>query len=127
MANTYKLFTTTPSGDSAAGPSEGVAVSSTNTYYSHPWGAAGADGQSFQLHWTGTPTGVFTLWYSNKPHPSLTNDNDWIEDTDFSPTNPAGSASKMGDNAANMKANLKRVKYVNASGSGVLTGDVTVA
>jgi len=126
MANSYMLFIT-QAVDGPGTRTEGVAVSSTTTYYSKPWGAKGTDGQALQLEWTGDPTGTFTLWWSSKANPVLTDDNDWIEDTDFAPTNPAGSASKMGDNAGNMKANLKRVKYVNASGSGVLKGSVTVA
>jgi hypothetical protein len=125
MSVPYKLFVTT---ETMTGlQTEGVAVSSTTTYYSKPWGYGGTDGHSLQLEWSGTPTGTFTQWYSNKPNPSLTDDTDWIQDTDFAPTNPAGSASKMGDNAANFKANLKRIKYVNASGSGTLKGWVTVA
>ena len=126
MAVSYSIFKTI-STDAVGEQTEGVAVSSTDTYYSKPWGAAGTDGQAVQLEWSGDPVGVFTLWWSCKDHPILTTDADWIEDTDFTPTNPAGSASKMGDNAGNMKANLKRVKYVNASGTGVLKGWVTVA
>lgn len=127
MATSYSIFNTTPTGDSAAGPSEGVAVAAAATHYSAVWSGSGSDGQAIQLEWTGTPVGVFTLWWSSKMHPVLTSDADWIEDTDFSPTNPAGSASKMGDNAAVMKGNVKRIKYVHASGSGTLKGWVTVA
>lgn len=127
MAAPYKLFVTASGTDSAAPVSEGVAVSGTNTYYSKVFGGAHSDGQSLQLEWTGTPTGTFTLWMSDKPNPDETDDDDWIQDTDFTPTNPAGSAGKMGDPAGNMKSNLKRIRYVNASGSGTLKGWVTVA
>lgn len=123
MAASYSIFYTY---DTYGLKSEGVAVSGTTTYYSKAWGAAGSTGQAMQLEWTGTPTGTFTLWWSSKPNPSMTDDADWIQDTDFAPVNPAGSASSFGDNAAIMNANLKRIKYVNASGSGTLKGWVTV-
>lgn len=126
MAVSYEIFKTQPA-DSGAPRQSGVAVSSTTTYYSDPWSKGGADGHSIQLEWTGTPTGTFTLWYSNKPNPDRSSDADWIQDTTFTPVNPAGAASKMGDNVANFKANLKRIKYVNASGSGNLFGYVTQA
>jgi hypothetical protein len=127
MANTYKIYTTVPTGDSAAPREDGVAVSAAATHYSAPWGARGSQSHSLQLEWTGTPVGVFTLWYSNKMHPSLADDADWIEDTDFTPSNPAGSADSMGDNVTVLPANLKRIKYVHASGAGTLKGYVTVA
>ncbi len=116
------IFTT--AGDTSAAPvsRDGVAVSSTNTYYSTPWSG---DTYALSLFWTGTPTGTFTMWVSDKPNPDLANDNDWRQDTGFAPTNPAGSASKTGDDVTNSNANLKRIKYVNASGSGTLTGYVT--
>jgi hypothetical protein len=60
-------------------------------------------------------------------HPSLANDADWIQDAVYAPGNPAGSASKTGDNTTVIPANWKRMKYVNASGTGTLTGYVTVA
>jgi hypothetical protein len=63
---------------------------------------------------------------SDKPNPDQTNDNDWVQDTGFAPTNPAGSAGKMRDDTGNAKAYRKRIKYVNASGTGLLTGFVTV-
>lgn len=113
----------TPAGVTGNGASIGIGLA---VAYSSVFGAAGSQSQSVQLEWSGTPTGVFTLWYSNKMHPSLADDTDWIEDTDFAPTNPAGSASKMGDNSTIIPANLKRIKYVHASGAGTLKGWVTV-
>ncbi len=68
MLHSYKLFITA---DAYGRPSDGVAVSSTNTYYSKAWGAAGSTGQAFQMSWTGDPTGTFTLWWSTKANPSL--------------------------------------------------------
>lgn len=105
----------------------GVAVSSTNTYYSQPWSSRFGHNMSIGLFWTGTPTGTFTLWFSDTPTPDLTNDNDWHQDTAYVPGNPAGAAGKTGDNWAVGAARWWRIKYVNASGSGVLTGYVHVA
>lgn len=121
-----KLFVTATTGDSGAPLQEGVAVSSTNTYYSKMWSGQDSGGQSLQLEWTGTPAGALTLWYSNKPNPSEENDADWEEEaTVFSPTDPAGSAS--GFVTENLKLAYRlRLKYVNASGSGVLKGWVQI-
>lgn len=126
MAVSYSIFKT-QSSDSFAPATDGVAVSSTNTYYSSPWGAAGASGYSLHVEYTGTPTGTITLWYANKNNPDRSNDNDWIQDTTFSPTNPAGAAGKFGVPNALSRANLSRLKYVNASGTGTLTASVTLA
>lgn len=126
MAVSYSIFKTQPA-DSGAPRQDGVAVSGTNTYYSDPWGAPGADGHSIQVVYSGTPTGTFTLWYSNKNNPDRASDTDWVQDSSFAPTNPAGAGGKFGDNAANFKANLKRLKYVNASGTGTIEAYVTIA
>jgi hypothetical protein len=104
-----------------------VAVSSTNTYYSDAFAARDGRAVSFHLVWTGTPTGTFTLWYSNKPNADASSDSDWVQDTTFSPTNPAGSASKGFYTVGNLCAERIRVKYVNASGSGTLIGWAQVA
>lgn len=120
----FSIYTTADSGASGRA-ADGVAVSGTNTYYSAPISGKQADGAGIHLQWTGTPTGTFTLWCSDKPHPSLTDDSDWVQDTAFSPTNPAGSASKMRDDTSNAKSKWKRVKYVNASGTGTLYGWAT--
>ena len=116
-----RLFFTTDT-DAAGGQNLGVTVSSTNTYYSAVFSGPYINGFSFSMEWTGTPTGTFTLWYSNKADPVLTTDADWNQDTTFAPTNPAGSAGSMGDNVTNGQAAKWRIKYVNASGTGVLTG-----
>lgn len=105
---------------------EGVAVSSTTTYYSDIMGEAHSSGLSAHFQWTGTPTGTFTFWVSNKPNPSTADDTDWVQDsTVFTAVNPAGVASKAA-HTINHRAKHKRFKYVNASGSGVLFGWVHV-
>ena len=126
MANPFPIYTTRDANDSAAPASEGVAVSSTNTYYSDMFGATDADGFGLHLQWTGDPTGTLTMWMSDKPHPLETTDADWVQDTTWVPTNPAGSASKFRDDASNAKAYRKRIKYVNASGTGTLFGWASV-
>lgn len=97
----------------------GVAVSGTTTYYSD---AINIDGEAVSWHivWTGTPTGTFTLWYSNKPDASLADDTDWVQDATFPASNPAGSASKAFVSATDVSALRCRLKYVNASGSGTI-------
>lgn len=104
-----------------------VAVSGTDTYYSDAFAARDGRAISFHLVWTGTPTGTLTLWYSNRPDADTTDDDDWVEDTTFAPTDPAGSASKGFYTLGNVTACRVRVKYVNGSGSGVLTGWAQIA
>lgn len=116
MAN-YQIYRA-----SGTDPNTGVAVSSTTTYYSEIFAARGTSPVSIHLVWSGTPTGTFTLWYSNKPVPGLAADTDWVQDTTWAPTNPAGSASKAFYTLGNLTATRVRLKYVNASGSGNILG-----
>lgn len=111
--------------------SNGVAVFGTNTFYSGIWKATKSDGFGLHLEWTGTPTGTFTLWRASKSYqdgkgPNEANDNDWVQETTFSPSNPAGAAGKMADEVSNGRNEFWRVKYVNASGTGTLFGWVTL-
>lgn len=126
MASPYSLFNTRSASDPGAPVSVGVAVSGTNTYYSDMWTGENQDGYALTVFYTGTPTGTFTLWMTDKRQPSTTNDDDWVQDTTFSPTNPAGAAGKFRDDAANAKAKRKRLKYVNASGTGTVSAWATV-
>lgn len=116
--STYSIYNTADTRTGVA--QEGVAVSSTTTYYSGKISGKHADGYGLHVQYTGTPTGTLTLWMSDKPLPSETDDADWVQDTGFSPTNPAGAAGKFRDDTSNAKAGWKRLKYVNASGSGTL-------
>jgi len=104
-----------------------LAVSGTSTYYSKAFSARDGQPVSVHLEWTGTPTGTFTLWYSNKEAPGTANDNDWVQDTTFVASNPAGSASKAFHTIGNLAAKRVRLKYVNASGSGTIVGFATIA
>lgn len=122
----YRLFTTND-GTVMGNMLDGVAVTGTNTYYSTKFTSQWSDVFGMMVQWSGTPTGTLTLWASDKEMPSETDDADWVQDTTFSPTNPAGSAGKFRDNVANGVARWWRLKYVNASGSGTLLAYVTNA
>lgn len=123
--SSYSLFNTT---DTTKGTSkEGVDVSGTTTYYSGKISGKHADGIGLHLQWTGTPTGTFTFWVSDKPNPSEADDSDWVSDaTNYTAANPAGSADKKQHNITCRHA-WSRIKYVNASGSGTLFGYVNIA
>lgn len=125
MSTPYKLFTTRDPADSGSATRDGVAVSGTDTYYSKMWGGFGSDEYDLHVEWTGTPTGTLTLQVSDKPNPDETDDGDWVTTTEAAMTNPAGSASafRVADDVSPGK---KRLKYVNASGSGVLYAYVIV-
>lgn len=122
MANTYRLFTTkTVSDEGASYTEDGVAASSTDTYYSNKM-APGSDDLGFTLQTTGTLTGTFTLWYSDKDKPVLTDDTDWVQDTSWVPTNPAGATTKVKYSIDGLECAWARVKYVNSGGTGNLLG-----
>lgn len=126
MALPHKLFITVDAADSAAPVKDGVAVSSTNTYYSKVWSGNDSATYDLQVKWTGTPTGTLTLQVSNVPNPDESDDADWVTTTEATMTAPAGSASGFRDVPTGPSAGKKRLKYVNASGSGTLYAYVTV-
>ncbi len=99
-----------------------VSVSSTSTYYSTATEVRQFENVSYQLVWSGTPTGTFTVWVSNLVAPSLVNDTDWISLTLATAiSQPAGSASKYSVDLSSLPFYWVRLKYVNASGSGTIT------
>ncbi len=104
---------------------DGVAVSSTNTYYSKVISGSHSTSKAAHFYWTGTPTGTLTKWLSDKEAPILTTDADWVQDTNFAVTNPAGSASQFREEKTGVSARWIRYRYINASGSGVLYGRAT--
>jgi len=116
----YRLYNTEAT-DGRTGTTEGVAVSSTNTYYSTPISLARADGLSVQFAHTSTAAGALTMWCSNKDQPNMANDTDWVQVADAL-TDPAGSAGTTAEEIGNFRARWVRWKYVNASGSGTLKG-----
>ena len=79
-------------------------------------------GSLFSLHLSyagSTPTGTITLWQSNKPDPDPDSVTDWVQNTDVTFTAVAGDGSQF-INAGNAAARYYMVRYVNASGTGVL-------
>jgi hypothetical protein len=101
-------------------------VNPSGTVYSAIFTAPNSDGYSLSVFYTGTLSGTFTLWWSDVPFASQADDTQWIQDTNFSPVNPSGSAGSFGDEAGNSKGFYKRLKYVNSSGSGTITAYVNV-
>lgn len=125
MSFPSKLFITRSGTDANAPATDGVAVSGANTYYSATFTGSNRAQWTAQVFWTGTPTGTLTVQWSDKPNPDETTDNDWFTDAATFSSSPAGAA---GSGAAHPGANTAdmgyrhRIKYVNASGTGVLTG-----
>ncbi len=125
MRKNHELFLTLSSTGAAAHLTSGVAVSATNTYYSAK--ISGSNYLSLQLAWTGTPTGTFTVQGSDKEIPNEASDTDWYSITPTqAPSNPAGSAAATSGRVNEFNSRWKRIKYVNASGSGTLTGYAAV-
>lgn len=126
--NTYSLYNTRPA-DSGANISRGVAATGTNTYYSDKFDPLG-EGFGLHVETTGTLTGTWTLWKSDRAFPDPANDNDWVDistHADFTKTNPAGAATKWAVNSTALRARYFRLKYVNTSGTGTLLADATPA
>ena len=121
----YSVFQTQSATDANAPSTQGV-VNPSGTVYSVPWTGRHSDGYGLTVFTTGTLTGTFTLWATDKQSPSTADDSDWVQDTSFSPTNPAGAAVKFRDDTNTFKALHKRLKYVHSSGSGTITGWVNV-
>lgn len=118
----YTLFSTSD-GSVMDKRTPGVAVTGTNTYYSKPVSSEWGDGFSLHLQWTGTPTGDFTVWRTNKPDANPLTDADWSQDLSFGTSGvlaTGGVANNNSVSAQNAKNKLWRVKYVNASGTGTV-------
>jgi hypothetical protein len=119
-ANVYR----TTGGASQEG-TNGVAVTNTGTTYSDITDVSSILNPSYHLEWSGTPTGTFTVWGSNKENPIAANDNDW-----FNPplavaiSQPAGSASKDFVDLSGWPFRKMRLKYVASAGAGVINAFV---
>lgn len=102
------------SGSIASGVVNGV-MTTTATIYSQIIDISKMDNQGLEVTWTGTPTGVFSVLVSNSGvnWPALT----------FDPVlaQPDGSASGYAVNLNQLPFKYMMLKYVNASGTGVLT------
>lgn len=125
MSFPNKLFVTRSATDANAPETEGIAVTGTNTYYSKMWSGSNKALEGGYVLWTGTPTGTLTMQASNKPNPDETSDVDWTPlDSIVLTPQPAGSAGStpLANSSPFSLFYRHRVKYVNASGNGVLTG-----
>lgn len=119
----YALYTTLES--AASGKMiPGVAVSSTNVYYSDPVSCRHSDGFSVTLKWTGTPAGNFEVWKTDIDDPVLSTDGDWVKDTDFNGgTGTLAAGGAAGQNTyscSNAKTQWWRIKYTNSSSTGTI-------
>lgn len=126
MATSFSVYKTPTAGDTEAPLADGQTVSGATTYYSRMWTGKNADGYGLTVKCVGTMVGAFTLWMTDKYHPIETTDADWVEDTSFAPVDPAGADCKFRDDTSGAKAWRKRLKYVNASGSGTIYANVAV-
>lgn len=117
MLTSYPLFRTYEARTGSS--TNGVAASSTNTYYSKPW--KGDVDFGLTVVTSGTLTGTWTLWATDNPNASEADDTDWVDmsaHADFVEANPAGAATKWRVNSTLLRAGKLRLKYVNASGEG---------
>ena len=82
---------------------------------------------SAQFDWLASNSLTVTLWQSNKEAPDLTDDTDWVENTDLTlPT--ADTTGKGFANASAAGARWYRYKFVlTAGGTDTLTLDVAVS
>lgn len=122
MSIPHSLYVSqTNSADGNSPYQDGVAASATNTYYSRMQSQRNSNGTNIQVLTTGTLTGTFTVWVSDKPNPNEANDNDWVN-TAIAPTSPAGAATNqvISVPATFQSAFRVRLKYINASGTGNL-------
>ncbi len=98
----------------------------TGVTYSDAWKAE--DDFGLTVVTSGTLTGTWTLWATDKLKPDLTSDTDWVDTSthaEFVESNPAGAATKWRVNSTLLRAGLCRLKYVNTSGEGTLFAYVT--
>lgn len=95
-----------------------LVVNPTGTVYAD---AVAGDSVVMYAEWTGTLTGTFTLWETNKERPNLANDADWSPLT-ATFVQPAGAPGNTTVSVADNFSRWKRVKYVHTSGTGLLKG-----
>lgn len=110
----YRLFVTVDN-DPMGIAHDGVVVS--GTHYSRKISPKNL-AYGLQVNTTGTLTGTWTVWYSNKENPSEADDTDWVQDTSAPVTNPAGATTKWAYDAVDFARKWARLKYVNSGGAG---------
>jgi hypothetical protein len=102
-------------------------ASGGGSHYSNSW--KGEDDFGLTITTSGTLTGTWTLWATDNPKASLTDDTDWVDTSahaEFAETNPAGAATKWRVNSVLLRAGRLRLKYVNTSGAGTIQAYATV-
>lgn len=119
MLTSYSLYQTV---DTTVGrATDGYAITGTPTVYSYVW--KGNVDFGLTVETTGTLTGTWTLWASDNPNASETDDTHWVDTSthaDFVESNPAGSATKWRVNSTLIRAAKLRLKFVAASGAGTI-------
>lgn len=112
-------------------------MTGTNTLTSAVTNILHKDNISYQLVWTGTPTGTFSIQGSLDYNPGLPqsepdgakNNGTWTtipaEDALGGPPVASGSAGQILADLSQLPYPYVRVIYVNSSGSGTLTGWVS--
>lgn len=88
-------------------------MASTATLFSNIFEVGRMDNIGLEFNWTGSPVGSLSVWASNSGKNFF--------DLGISFLNPAGSASGFLLNLNQFPYKYFYIKYVNASGSGVLT------
>lgn len=121
MMNSYRMFETRTA-DNVALVSDGVAISGAGTTYSLPVPTPNDGAGGYEITSSGTLAGTLTRWLTDKDDPDLSSDTDWIQDTAWVPTNPAGAATKTKYSFDGMKGRWFRIKFVYSGGSGTLAG-----
>jgi len=97
------------------------AVTGTSVYRSVKTNIHNLADTSYDMAWTGTPSGTVIVQVSNKPNPDDLSDTGWKTLTLAVPfTNPAGAAGGDTIDLAGLPFHWVRLKYTNASGSGTL-------
>lgn len=117
--NTYQLHfrSTTPipyNPNIAFGGSINGAMASTNTIYSSIQDLSNFDNEGLEVSWTGTPTGVISVYGSESGV------NFFALTFDPALDQPAGAAGGYLINLNQFPWRYIMIKYVNASGSGTL-------
>jgi hypothetical protein len=98
------------------------AVSTAADAYSEPISLNRDSTFSLQVEWTGTPTGVLKLEFSNKQNPASGVSSDWVTDTAYTfPANPAGGASNTFEQWSGAGSAWVRLWYDRTSGTGTMT------
>jgi hypothetical protein len=119
----YDLFVTRAAG--VAGNITKSSVTASGTQYSAKVPVRNGAG-GWTLETSGTVAGTPTLWYSDHERPNEANDTDWVQDTGWAPTVPAGAATKVKYSFEGQKTRWFRIKFVTSGGSGELFGRAVV-